>query len=221
MVEDAACALGASYDGRMAGSLGTVAAFSFHPRKILTTGEGGVLTTNDERIESRVSLLCSHGGRRSDLFFEFEDAGFNYRLSDINAAIGIVQMSRLEDLLTRRRNVAALYSHLLGSVSGVNPPTEPARRTHAYQSYVTILEDGIDRDRVIRHLRDQGVESTLGTYALSQQPYMKKVLKVASEEFPVADRIARQSLTLPLHPEMSSDDVALVLHALKAALAAN
>ena len=155
------------------------------------------------------------------MFFEFEDAGFNYRLSDINAAIGIVQMSRLEDLLTRRRNVAALYSHLLGSVSGVNPPTEPARRTHAYQSYVTILEDGIDRDRVIRHLRDQGVESTLGTYALSQQPYMKKVLKVASEEFPVADRIARQSLTLPLHPEMSSDDVALVLHALKAALAAN
>ncbi|PJB61916.1 MAG: hypothetical protein CO096_27025, partial [Armatimonadetes bacterium CG_4_9_14_3_um_filter_66_14] len=135
VIEDAACALGATYKGRKCGEIGDAGCFSFHPRKSITTGEGGMLTTNDDALAKRVALLRSHGGVRREGRFTFEAAGFNYRLSDLLGAIGVVQMGRLEGILSERRRLAAELSRRLTEVDGVIPPVEPARGQHTYQSY--------------------------------------------------------------------------------------
>ncbi len=119
VIEDAACALGATYHGREAGTLSLAGVFSFHPRKIITTAEGGMITTSDAALAERIRVLRSHGSVRGSHFMSFVDAGYNYRLSDVHAAIGIAQMTRLDDILQRRRDLAAEYDLALADVDGV------------------------------------------------------------------------------------------------------
>lgn len=207
VVEDAACALGGEYMGRRAGSLADVGCISFHPRKIVTTGEGGMVLTDDEALAQRMSVLRSHGAIRDELFMSFVDAGFNYRLSDINAAIGIVQMHRLEGIIADRRRLAALYGSLLRGRDGITVPTEAAGVRHTYQSFVVTLAPEIDRDEVVRQMRARGVETTLGTYALHAQPYFVREFGYVQGDLPNSARAFRQSLTLPLYPQMAEDQV--------------
>ncbi len=170
MIEDAACALGAEYFGRQAGSLGDVGCFSFHPRKVITTGEGGMITCRDHDLADRMRLLSTHGGRRAELFVEFDEAGFNYRLSDINAAVGLAQMEKLERILVERRALAACYTEALGDWDLVRPPLTAQGCVHTFQSYVVMLDHRVNRDDVVREMRSREVEVTLGTYALHSQP---------------------------------------------------
>lgn len=221
VIEDAACAVGGVYHGRAAGSLGTAGVFSFHPRKIVTTGEGGMITTSDDALADRVDLLRAHGGRRGELFMEFVEAGFNYRLSDVHAAIGVVQMGKLAHILSERRRLADELSQRVGSIEGVTAPSAPAGVEPTYQSYVVDLADDVDRDGVIRSTRAAGVETTLGTYGMHLQPYYVERMGDTAEELAGATRAHHQTLTLPLYPGLTSGDLDEIAEVLTAAVSAN
>jgi dTDP-4-amino-4,6-dideoxygalactose transaminase len=218
VIEDAACALGATYRGRQTGSFGLAGCFSFHPRKSITTGEGGMITTSDDALAERIRLLRSHGGVREGGRFRFEAAGFNYRLSDILAAVGVAQMRKLEAFLAARRRVAGWYDRSLENVGGVRLPFVPSEATHTYQSYVVLLDEAVDRDAVIAALRADGIETTLGTYALHDQPFFARTYGLRPGDRPNSHRAFSSSLALPLHGGMVETDVGEVVAALRAAL---
>jgi dTDP-4-amino-4,6-dideoxygalactose transaminase len=218
VIEDAACALGAEYGGRPVGSIGMAGCFSFHPRKSITTGEGGMIATSDATLADRIRLLRSHGGIRQGGRFVFEDAGFNYRLSDILAAVGVAQMRKLDEMLRVRRAVAAMYDQALSGLAGVQVPTCPSGRTHTYQSYVVLLDPRIDRDAVIARLAAAGIETTLGTYALHAEPFFARAFGCSPGDLPNSYRAALSSLALPLHGGIASEQVDEVVEALRAAI---
>jgi dTDP-4-amino-4,6-dideoxygalactose transaminase len=221
VIEDAACALGATYRDRQAGSFGLAGCFSFHPRKSITTGEGGMITTSDAALADRIQLLRSHGGVREGGRFRFEAAGFNYRLSDILAAVGVAQMRKLDAFLAARRRVAGWYDRALNGLDGVRRPIVPAGTTHTYQSYVVLLDEGLDRDAVIAALRADGIESTLGTYALHDQPFFAREYGLHPGDRPASHRAFTGSLALPLHGGMVESEVIEVARALRGALGAS
>ena len=220
VIEDAACALGATYRGRPTGSLGLAGCFSFHPRKSITTGEGGMITTSDAALAERIALLRSHGGVREGGRFRFEAAGFNYRLSDILAAVGVAQMRKLDAFLAARRRIAGLYDSALAGLEPVRLPTTPGGSTHTYQSYVVLLDPGIDRDAVIARLRAERIETTIGTYALHAEPYFRGAFGYRRGALPASLAAYERTIALPLHGGMSEDDVGLVADRLAAALGA-
>lgn len=220
VIEDAACALGASYRGRPCGSIGTAGCFSFHPRKSITTGEGGMIITGDDALAARITLLRSHGGIRERGRFSFEAAGFNYRLSDILAAVGVAQVRKLDKLLDARRRVAGWYDRALAGTSGLRLPVVPEWGEHTYQSYVVLLDPALDRDAVIEQLRGEGVESTLGTYALHAQPYFSRTLRMRPGDLPNSFRAFTSSLALPLHAGLEQGDVDYVAERLRSAIGA-
>ena len=213
VVEDAACALGAEYRGRKCGSLANVACFSFHPRKIVTTGEGGMLTTDDPALAERLRRLRNHGQVIEAGRGRFLEAGLNYRLTEMQAAIGLVQMDKLERLLGHRATLALAYEARLSAVPGLRRPPMPAHLRAAWQAYVVTLPPGADRDVVQSRLKDEGVEATLGTYALAEQPcYAGRV------DLPQSRAAQERTLALPLHTRMGEDEVDRVVDALRAAL---
>lgn len=216
LVEDAACALGAHVDGRRCGAWGPGAGcFSFHPRKIITTGEGGMVTTDDGALAERLRFLRNHGGVRAEVGLRFDEHGFNYRMSELQAALGRAQMRRLEEMLAGRRAAAQAYHRALEGVGGVAGPPEDSGAT--YQSYVTLLADGIDRNAVCLALRAAGVETTLGTYAMHAHPAFA-AYGYRAGDLPHSHRAQEQSLTLPLWPGMGEDVVERVVAALGAAI---
>ena len=220
VIEDAACALGASYHDRPTGAIGLAGCFSFHPRKSITTGEGGMITTSDEALAERIRLLRSHGGVREGGRFRFEAAGYNYRMSDILAAVGVAQMRRLDTFLAARRQVAEWYDAALAGEERLRRPSTPPGRTHTFQSYVVLLDPNVERDAIIAALRADGVESTLGTYALHGEPYFSRTYGYRPGDLPGSHAAFTRSLALPLHGAMSADDVAYVAERLRAALTA-
>lgn len=214
VVEDAACALGASYYGSACGSLGDVGCFSFHARKVITTGEGGMVVTDRDEVAERLKLLRSHGGIRHNDRFTFEDAGFNYRLSDVQAALGAAQMRRLSYLVQRRRALAKGLRERLRDVEGIEIAPEPAWGGHVYQAFVVLVRNDFDRDQVITELRTRDVEATIGTYALHDQPFFQRTFGYFSGELPRSHDAYLRSLALPFYPAMAEaqlDEVADVL----------
>lgn len=220
VIEDAACALATTYRGRPVGVLGTLGCFSFHPRKSITTGEGGMITTDSDELADVIRLLRSHGGRRVGNRFTFEAAGFNYRLSDILAAVGVAQLRKLDRLLARRRSIAEQYRALLADEERLVLPQLPEWDGHVYQSFVVLLEPRIGRDHVIRQLADGGVESTLGTYALHREPFFVERYGYTPGDLPRSDEVFRRALTLPMYPDMREDDPEYVVARLTASLSA-
>lgn len=214
VIEDAACALSASYKGRQAGSLGSAGVFSFHPRKIITTGEGGMITTDDEKLAAKIQVLRTHGAVRGDLYMEFVDAGYNYRLSDVHAAIGLAQMAKLDYIFSRRQNLATTLTSFVSGIPGVRAPVVPDDSVHAYQSYVVLLDDNIDRDSVIRSMKARDIETTLGTYSMHLQPYFQQRFHIDDDLLPNATRAHHKALTLPLYPQLSDSDLDQIATAL-------
>jgi perosamine synthetase len=219
LICDAACSLGAGIGARRCGSFGLASCFSFHPRKSLTTGEGGMVTTDHQPLAKRLRRLRNHGGERTGWRTTFVEPGFNYRMSELNAALGVVQVARHRDNVDRRRRLAAILSEALSRRTDVTPQHVPNGRTHPYQAYVVRLPVTADRDRVIQDLAAQGIESTLGTYALHAEPAFERACGTRVGDVPRSLQLSEQTLALPLHQRLSEGDIGRIVRAVEAALA--
>ncbi len=223
VVEDAAPALGATVSGRRVGALSEITCFSFHPRKVITTGEGGVITTSNEEVMQRLRALRSHGASTSDLarnaspapdLEEYREVGYNCRMTDLQAAIGNVQMGRLDGILAERRRLALRYNALLQGL--VTTPGDAAGRPHTFQSYCVRLEAAAMRPRVMRHLAEWGIATRRGVMAIHLEPaYRGRVPQTPLTE---TERAAAETLILPLFPGMGDDVQDRVVQAMREAL---
>jgi dTDP-4-amino-4,6-dideoxygalactose transaminase len=188
---------------------------------VVSTGEGGTVVTRRPDLAERLELLRSHGGVRRNGRFVFNEAGFNYRLSDIHAAVGVAQMRRLDEIVARRRALASLYCERLEGTPGVRMPSEPLGSRHVYQAFVVLLDRGIDRDAVVSGMRARAIETTIGTYALHDQPFFSRVFGYAADRCPRSHEAFSRTLALPLYPAMGENDVDVVTQALVEVLAAS
>ena len=218
VIEDAACALATTYNGRFVGTIGDFGCFSFHPRKAITTGEGGLITTENDQLAEKVAVLRNHGGVKGDFFYRYEEAGYNFRLSDIQGAVGVAQMEKLDWILENKRRLAALLREMLTDVKGVTPPVEPVWGGHVYQSFVVMVDDGLNRDKLIERTRANGIETTLGTYACHAQPFYMRTYGYQPGDLPNSYKAFTQSLTLPLYPQMDEGVLELIVNTLRLSL---
>jgi perosamine synthetase len=221
LICDAACSLGGAIEGQRTGSFGIASCFSFHPRKSLTTGEGGMVTTDDDHLAARMRRLRNHGSERHGWRSRFIEPGFNDRMSDINAALGLVQVPRHAEVVARRRALAARLTTRLQTLDGVRPQSVPEGHMHAYQAYVVALDGRIDRDAAISALRDLGIESTLGTYALHMEPAFDKRGCCGAGGLPQSRALAAQTLAVPLHEHLQDEDIEIIAVALERVLDAS
>ncbi len=218
LVVDAACSLGASRSGRECGAHGDMGCFSFHPRKVVTCGEGGMVTTDDSSLADQLRLLRNHGSRRTEgKALEFIKPGFNYRLSEIPAALGLSQMRRIDQIIFDRRTTAGRYDEVLADLVGVRIPMAAPGTTWSYQSYVVVLDDSIDRDVVIAGMAEGGIETTIGTYACHQHPAFS-AWGLCRGDLPNSARFADRTLTLPVIPRMAVSQVDRVVATLTSIL---
>lgn len=221
LVEDAACAVGATYRGEQAGTLAPVACLSFHGRKGATSGEGGALLTADPHLAADARVRSSFGiGSIFDQakvvglpIPEFTEIGYNYKLSDIAAAILLVQLGRVDELLDRRRVVAAQYAELLADEELLTLPHVPDDRTHAWQSYMVTLDASVDRAAVATDLRGQGIGCGHATWACHLQPAYD-----TKQSCPVSADLFARTLAIPMHAELGADQVEQVAEALRSTL---
>lgn len=229
LVEDAACASGSeiSIDGgwrRIGNPVGDVACFSFHPRKILTTGEGGMITTNDPAIDARCRLLRQHGMSLSDLARHgsskvivetYDEAGFNYRMTDLQASIGRVQLSRLDGIVARRQTLAGRYAELLGAIPGIAVPRQPDWARSNWQSYTIGLPMGADREQVMQSMLDSGVATRR---AVMSSHLEKPWAHVRQGDLSRSERVSGTHMILPLFDAMTDAEQVAVADALSYAL---
>lgn len=231
VIEDAACATGSEIrmDGewqRIGLPHGDIACFSFHPRKVITTGDGGMLTTADPDFAAQFRLLRMHGMDTTDLvrhasrqvlFESYPIIGYNYRMTDIQAAIGRVQMNRLPATIAKRRAMAATYTELLGAVPGVRPPFEPAWARSNWQSYCIRLPDEVDQRGVMQTMLDHGIATRRGIMCVHREPSYRHL----PCPFPLthSEEAQDRCIMLPLHEELGPDDQQRVVDTLRMALA--
>jgi len=231
VIEDAACGIGTTYHGRPVGTIGKSGCFSFHPRKVVTTGEGGMVLTNDDALASRVRVLRNHGTTglpdpETDphgpwTMGLFDTLGFNLRFSDIQAAVGVAQMAKLDTLLAERRAAAARYNELLADVDVLQTPTAGPVDGHNYQSYVVRLLDGgrEQRNRVMEQMAAADIQTRPGTHAVHRLGYYRDKYGLVPEDFPNAALCEDTTITLPIFPGISGSDQEQVVAVLARALA--
>ncbi len=219
VIEDAACAIGTRYQGKPIGGIGDFGCFSFHPRKVVTTGEGGMVTTNNAEYARRVQSLRNHGATGLPPVTEaephgpwtmarFEMLGFNLRLSDIQAAVGVAQMAKLETLLAERKAAAVHYSSMLENIDELAVPDTLALDGHTYQSYVVrVLKGGrVRRNRLMAALDAAGIQTRPGTHAVHRLDYYARKYELAPEAYPNAALCEDTTITLPIFPGMQERD---------------
>ena len=218
VVEDAACALGATLHGRQAGTWGALGCFSFHPRKAITTGEGGLITTDDASLAHRLRALRNHGQDPDAPAPEFILPGFNYRLTEFQAALGSRQLTKLERIVAARRRLAASYDALLAGTP-FQPPAVAPGSWPVYQSYVTLLPEQVagERPRLIGQLKERGIETTIGTWHMPLTTYFRSRYGYEAGDFPVCDRVFARSLTLPLHEQLGEREQEQIVRSLREA----
>ena len=224
VVEDAAPAIGGTYKGRKVGSNAHQTVFSFHPRKVITTGEGGMITTDDDALADKARKLRAHAMSVSDLdrhkadrpiIEEYHELGFNYRMTDIQASIGLVQIRRLDELLRIRVEKAKRYDRELGRIGGLVVPSVPPYATHTYQSYcLRLTKDArVERDELMARLLRRGIATRRGVMASHlEQVYRDRVGRVA---LPVTEDASRTTMLIPLFAAMTDDEQTYVIESLR------
>jgi perosamine synthetase len=227
IVEDAACAAGASYKGQAAGSIGIAAAFSFHPRKSITTGEGGMVTTNDGAVAELVSRARNHGGSISEeqrhrgpkpyILPDFDMLGFNYRMTDLQGAIGLVQLGKLDHFIDERARWADYYRRELADLAWLRTPAASGNSRHGWQAFTCYVDEGQaprSRNEIMDRLETLGIATRPGTHAIHMLGYYKHRFGFRPDDLPGARDCDRYSVSIPLHNRMSADDYAWVVQAL-------
>lgn len=228
LVEDAACAAGASYRGEPVGGLGLAAAFSFHPRKSITTGEGGMVTTNDPQLARTADMLRNHGaevseeqrhrGPRPYLLAEFNLLGFNYRMTDLQGAVGLAQLAKLDRFVAERERWARWYMQELQSLPWLRMPALPSDGNHAWQAFVTYVDPQRaprPRNAIMEELQRAGVSTRPGTHAVHMLGYYRKRFGLGPDDCPAARDCDANTMAIPLHNRMSEDDYRYVVAALR------
>ena len=225
VIEDAAPSLGSAVGPRRVGAMSDLTCFSFHPRKSITTGEGGVITTDDDDAAATLRRLRSHAASTSDLyryrsgtleFEEYQELGYNYRMTDIQAAIGVVQMTKLDAVLNERRRLASCYAELLHEVPGLETPYEPAGHKHTYQSYCVRLHPSLSREAIMAEMSARGIATRRGVMAIHLEPFYRRLLP--DVELPVTETSTAETMLLPLFPGLTDDDQREVADALRTAM---
>ena len=234
VIEDAACAVGSEYFGRRIGAPhGTLACFSFHPRKILTTGEGGMITTRDVELAERLRRLRQHAMSVSDaarhktgrvVFESYNEIGYNYRMTDLQAAVGLVQLRRLDGLLARRRYLATRYSERLSKLEWLAPPAEPDGHKHNFQSYMVRLKAGapLGREALMQGLLEGGIATRRGVMAIHREPpYRGTPLEGGpssprwEQRLPQTASAADETIILPLFHQMTEEEQDYVIECIQ------
>jgi len=209
IIEDAATSLGAKQDKKFVGSLANVSCFSFHPRKIITTGEGGMITTDEKILYEKISSFKSFGKQNNN----FENMGTNYKLSDIQSAIGLAQMKKINKIIKIRKKFAMLYDELLEKIDYVIPQKPSKNSRHTYQSYVCIIEKPKLRDKIRNQLQRQNIETQIGTYALHRLPFFQKCKKL--DKLSNSDFLYDNCISIPLHHELTYHDQEIICKIIK------
>jgi len=219
LIEDAACAIGAKENNQNIGTFGDFACFSFHPRKTLTTGEGGLVVTNDDELARKASLLRNHGMTRTSDGMKFEMPGLNYRLTNFQAALGRVLLKSLDEWLNIRKKLAVQYIYLLKEYrfSGKIKVIPTLVEGHSWQSFMIVLDDKYDRNKIIEKLREKGIEANLGAQSMSQLGFYNHEFN-KSNKFPIGGISYSQGLVLPLHENMLEQDIERVVTVLSGEL---
>lgn len=227
LFEDAACAAGASINGQSAGSLGDAGVFSFHPRKAITTGEGGMLTTREQSMATLAIEMRNHGASipeetrhssvRPFMLPDFEVLGYNYRMTDIQAAMGLVQLSKLDMFIQERDKWAKVYEEGLSHLDWVVTPKVPSGFVHSWQSYVLRIvgkDSTKKRDSLMEWLESHGIASRPGTQAVHLLGYYRRVISAVGSELSGTEKCASTAISIPMHNRLSSSDVERVIRAI-------
>lgn len=228
IVEDGACAAGAALNGKPAGGLGDVGCFSFHPRKSVTTGEGGMLTTNDDAIAATLDMLRNHGASISEeqrhhgpkpyILAAFDMVGYNYRMTDLQGALGVVQLKKLDQFIDERARWADYYSEQLRDVNWLRTPAVPEGYKHGWQSYVTFIDETIapmKRNDIMEVLQQKGISTRPGTHAVHMLGAYADAYGIKPQDYPGAFAADQYSMSIPLHNKMVKEDFDYIIKALK------
>ena len=228
IVEDGACAAGAALHGKPAGGLGDIGCFSFHPRKSVTTGEGGMVTTNNDDMASHMDRLRNHGASISEeqrhhgpkpyILSAFEIVGFNYRMTDIQGAIGVVQLKKLDLFIDERQKWADYYKENLKDIAWLKMPDVPAGYKHGWQSFVTFVDEAkapMKRNDIMEYLQQNGISTRPGTHAVHMLDAYAKMYNIKPSDYPGAFAADQYSMSIPLHNKMVKEDFDYIIHFLK------
>ena len=229
LVEDGACAAGASYKGTPAGGLGTIGCFSFHPRKSVTTGEGGMITTNDDELAEIMGMLRNHGasiseeqrhhGAKPYMLPDFNALGYNYRMTDLQGAVGVVQIKKLDQFIDEREKWANFYTKELDSIPWLRTPKHGADYKHGWQSFVTFVDESkspASRNEIMELLQQQGISTRPGTHAIHMLNFYKEKFNIQPSDYPGAQAANNYSMSIPLHNRMVAEDFDYVVSVIKA-----
>ena len=228
IVEDAACAAGSALNGKPAGSLGDIGCFSLHPRKSVTTGEGGMLTTNNEEAANYMDMLRNHGASISEeqrhkgpkpyILPEFNLSGFNYRMTDLQGAVGVVQIKKLDKFIDERQKWADYYTKELSDISWLRTPQVAKGYKHGWQSYVLFIDETsspMKRNDIMEYLQQNGISTRPGTHAVHMLGYYAKNYNLKPNDFPGAYACNEYSMSIPLHNKMVAEDFYYVVEKIK------
>ncbi len=229
IIEDGACAAGAGYKGTPAGALGTIGCFSFHPRKSVTTGEGGMVTTNDDDLAGLIGMLRNHGASISEeqrhkgpkpyILPDFNLMGFNYRMTDLQGAVGVVQIKKLDKFISEREKWASYYNGQLKSIPWLRTPQfNHGIYKHGWQSYVTFVDPlnaPMSRNELMEYLQHHGIATRPGTHAVHMLGFYANKYNFHPSDFPGAQAANNHSMSIPLHNKMSAEDFTYVVEKLK------
>jgi perosamine synthetase len=227
IIEDAACAAGAAYKGVPAGGLGDLGCFSFHPRKSITTGEGGMVTTNNDELAEKINMLRNHGASISEeqrhhgpkpyILPNFNLMGFNYRMTDLQGAVGCVQVKKLDGFINERSKWAKFYKEQLSDLDWLQLPEFMSYYHHGWQSFVTMIDESKaphSRNEIMEILQEKGISTRPGTHAVHMLNYYKILYSINPEDFPGAQIANDYSMSIPLHNRMEKEDFEYVVNAL-------
>ncbi|HIA06956.1 MAG TPA: DegT/DnrJ/EryC1/StrS family aminotransferase [Flavobacteriales bacterium] len=228
IIEDAACAAGAGYKGSPAGALGDLGCFSFHPRKSITTGEGGMVTTNNEALSEKVNMLRNHGASISEeqrhhgpkpfILPDFNILGFNYRMTDLQGAVGVVQMGKLDKLIDERHEAAVAYNEALSEIDWIQTPELNDDYRHGWQSYVLLIDEAkapMGRNEMMEKLQEQGVSTRPGTHAVHMLGLYAGKYGYKPDDLPNSKTANNCTMAIPLHNNMSKEDYEYVVDMIK------
>ena len=215
VIDDSCEALGAEYKGKKLGQFGDVAAFAFYPNKQMTTGEGGMIVTNDDHVAKLCRSLRNQGRGEMGSWLEHERLGYNYRMTEMSAALGVSQFRRVEELLAKRERVARMYTERLSELEWIRTPVVRPYVRMSWFVYVVTLAEGMHRDPVMKALAEEGIPTRGYFSPVHLQPYIRKRLGIKEGMLPVTESVARRTIALPFHGNMTEAEVDMVVEALK------